>query len=278
MSHSRQCQDPRSRSLFINQQGDRRPQELTLDHIRKWGDDTELIFARAKCGDASKRFCLRMLLNAELLKDAKFHSTHLADIKGSFVRLYYGMWVMNTGEWAGKVLFSLTQWCGISWRELAFTRLNTQADRILVGRAFEALHDHGIDHRGIRNVRDFRHALVDDHAPGLTQADLLNGKAPLPEGATPASAALEWHVKYSELYPDESNACVLIAQRARLYPEMPPLYHNIEVSIENMPLVEGDGVGGFSADSVGPETVSDSLETIVDKLQFSKLDDPVRAC
>ncbi|KAF8215482.1 hypothetical protein K438DRAFT_1749514 [Mycena galopus ATCC 62051] len=48
-----------------------------------------------------------------------------------------------------------------------------------------------------------------------------------------ASAALEWHDKYSELYPDADNLEVLIAQRARLYPEAPSVYDGqLTVSFE----------------------------------------------
>lgn len=39
-----------------------------------------------------------------------------------------------------------------------------------------------------------------------------------------ASTALKWHDKYSELYPDADNLEVLIAQRARLYPEVLSVY------------------------------------------------------
>ncbi|KAJ6561122.1 hypothetical protein DFH09DRAFT_1279366 [Mycena vulgaris] len=282
-----------ARSLFINRQGDRRPHEISLDEARTWGfngkDDTEVIYAQAKTADASKRFCLRMVLNVEhstsnthsttfrvcdrLVKDAKFHSTHLLSAEGLFVPLHYGMWVMDTGEWAGK-------WCGIPWNELVHTKMNTEANRILVGRTFEALHDYGIDHGGLRCGYDFRHVIIGIHAPGLNWDDLLNGKAPcyivdfaearathqctrkvpiLPLDAflrdkevgcveitdvlvllkfmrpsntlTRTSEALEWHAKYSELYPDVKNSRVLIAQRARLYHDMPPVYPYIDYFI-----------------------------------------------
>ncbi|KAJ7133639.1 hypothetical protein C8R44DRAFT_977712 [Mycena epipterygia] len=88
------------------------------------------------------------------------------------------MWIMDTGEWAGKVLFSITQWCGMSWHELSRTKMNTEANRILVGSAFEALHDYGVDHGGLDYWSDFRHAIIDVHAPGLSSANLLNGKTP----------------------------------------------------------------------------------------------------
>ncbi|KAJ7701425.1 hypothetical protein B0H17DRAFT_1128222 [Mycena rosella] len=278
---------PRSRSLFINRTGDKRRVELTLDEAKTWGiedqADQELIFAKAQCADRSNRFCLRMLLNAEhstsdvrsntfqvylrLVKDAKFHATHLADFEGLIVPLHYGI---------------ITQWAGTSWRELAFTRLNTEANRIVVCRAFEGLHDHGIDHGGLFTLRDFRHAIIDVDAPGLTDADRLNGKAPCyivdfsnaqadhhcarklpilpyatfpwypqvgcieltdalvmldlvkcPDARTAASEALAWHAEYSKRYPELTNSDVMIAQRARLYPDMPPLYDAVLVSFES---------------------------------------------
>ncbi|KAJ7709825.1 hypothetical protein B0H17DRAFT_239879 [Mycena rosella] len=186
------------RSLFTNGQYDGRAEEISLDDARRWGlhgqHDTAVIYAHAQTAGASNRFCLRMLPNAvdatsnihsstfrvydRLVQDAKFHSTYLTGAEGSFVPIHYGMWVMETGDWAGKVLFSLTQWCGIPWNELRHTKLDTQANRILVGRAFEALHDYGVDHGGLNYRSDFRHVLIDIFAPGLTGAGIMNGKAP----------------------------------------------------------------------------------------------------
>ncbi|KAJ7368489.1 hypothetical protein DFH08DRAFT_831539 [Mycena albidolilacea] len=290
---------PRTRSLFFNNPFDKRPQEITLDEAKTWGLDDDgmgLIFARAKT--TTSRFCFRLVLNAEkfichkkskrfrafarLVKDADFHCTRLDEIEGSIVPIHYGMWLMDTGDWAGKVLFSITQWCGISWNELSHTRMNTEANRILVGRTFEALHDSGVDYGGLSGFDIFRHVVIDISAPGLTRDDLLNGKAPcyitglseahishqcmrrvpvLPLGSylpaeevrceeishvlvllgfmkrsdtrVSASAALKWHDKYSELYPDADNLEVLIAQRARLYPEVSSVYDGqLTVSFE----------------------------------------------
>jgi hypothetical protein len=200
--------------IFINGQGDRLPEQLTLDEAKTWGyndpNDTQIIFAHAK--SATSRFCLRMVFNAKevirhkqsneyrafsrLVKDAKFHATYLGDAEGFNVPIHYGMWLMDTGDWAGKVLFSITQWCGISWNELSHTRMNTEANRcvrlfaaswvawlmhpyrILIGRTFEALHDYGVHRGGLGNFENFRHAIIDVNAPGLSREDLLNGKAP----------------------------------------------------------------------------------------------------
>ncbi|KAJ7094504.1 hypothetical protein B0H15DRAFT_125628 [Mycena belliarum] len=185
-----------STPLFSNA-ADGRREEVNLDYAQAWGlndeDNLELVFAQAKCAATSNRFCLRMIFNAEqatsdvrskryrvynnLMNDAVFHAAHLASIEGLYVPRHYGMWIMDTGKWAGKVLFSLNQWCGVSWRELSFTKFNTEANKVLIGRSFEALHDLGIDHGGLRNREDLRHALIDVDAPGLSQADLLNGRA-----------------------------------------------------------------------------------------------------
>ncbi|KAJ7078583.1 hypothetical protein B0H15DRAFT_933751 [Mycena belliarum] len=189
---------PRGRSVFINRRGDRRAAALDLEDVKSWGIDEDLdsnlIYANARSSDGT-RFCLRLIPHidgemdedcsalqsfARLLKDAMFHSTELNDSKvaGWLVPIHYGMWTMNTGDWGGKVLLSITQGCGVSWNELSFTKLNTLANRLLVARTYEALHDYGYEHGGMRSNHPFRHAIIDIHAPGLTPADRLNGKAP----------------------------------------------------------------------------------------------------
>ncbi|KAJ7244987.1 hypothetical protein B0H12DRAFT_793525 [Mycena haematopus] len=153
-----------------------------------WAITTRVIFARAQA--PTSEFCLRFILNADkfigrknskrsrtlarLMKDARFHSAHLEEIEGLYVPIHYGMWLMDTGDLAGKVLFSIPQWCGISWHELSHTAMRTEANRILVGRTFEALHDSGVDFGGLSGFDIFRHAIIDVTVPGLTRADLLN--------------------------------------------------------------------------------------------------------
>ncbi|KAF7337840.1 hypothetical protein MVEN_02006900 [Mycena venus] len=276
-----------------------------------------------------------------LIKDAKFHSTHLADVEGLIVPIHYGMWLMDTGEWAGKVLFSITQWCGMSWNELSYTRMNTEANRILVGRTFEALHDYGVDHGGLNDFDNFRHVIIDIHAPGLSREDLLNGKAPcyitcfseahvkhsctrrvpvLPLGSyisaedvgcneisdvlllldfkkrvntrVSASQALEWHTKYSALYPDVDNMDALIAQRAKLYPEAPSVYEeHLTVSFDGddeyskaviwriAPVVSDEeqalAPGNLPASHSNawiPDPDSDAMNTVVAKLERTTLE------
>ncbi|KAF8166591.1 hypothetical protein K438DRAFT_1857002 [Mycena galopus ATCC 62051] len=340
------------RSLFWNDLIDKRPEKITLDQAQTWGlddDDMGLIFARATSTTA--QFCLRLVLNAEkfiqnkkskrfralvrLVKDARFHSAHLDEIEGSFVPVHYGIWLMDTGDWAGKVLFSLTQWCGISWNALAYTRMDNQANRILVGRTFEALHDSGVDFGGLSDRGLFRHVVIDVHAPGLTRDDLLNGRAPcyitgfseahishqcmrrvpvLPLGSylsaeeaqckeiwqvlvllgflkrvdtrVSVSAALEWHDKYSGLHPDADNSAVLIAQRARLYPEALSVYDGqltvsfeghdeySEVIIQLVTDVDSGGDRGQTPDSESPEP--DTMETVAERLGHATLEDSVK--
>ncbi|KAJ6504661.1 hypothetical protein C8R47DRAFT_153663 [Mycena vitilis] len=336
---------PPARCIFVNRQGDKRVMKLTLDEARNWKhsefSETEIIFAQARSG--TSKFCIRLIFNADkviqdansnswlalarLIEDAKFHSTHLVPLEGQIVPIHYGMWLMDTGAWGGKVFFSVTQWCGVSFNELSYTKFNTEANRILVGRTFEILHDSGIHLGGLGDFINLRHAVIDVGAPGLSEEDLLNGKAPcyivgfsealanhqcklpvVPLGSfprshevgcdeiesaiillgfakksakpVPLSRALEWHAKYSELYPDESNASVAVAQRHRLYPGMRPVYgdqllvsfrgddeyakadiwqnpdfctdddaDDLEAAKEQTP----DRVGGFRSDSSSPD-------------------------
>ncbi|KAJ7617500.1 hypothetical protein DFH06DRAFT_1237902 [Mycena polygramma] len=287
----------RKRCLFVNGQGGRRPETLTLEEARTWrysDNGTEMIYAQALT--ATSRLCLRLVFYADkvirdtssnnfralnrLVEDAKFHSTHLTRAEGRVVPIHYGLWAIDTGDWAGKILFSLTQWGGIPWTELLYS-INTEENRILIGRTFESLHDYGVVHGNPHNIADLRHVLIDVNAPGpLTTEDLLAGKAPcyivgfsealarhrckrtlpiIPLGSylpktdvrceevdsilllldfmmpdnldvPTASQALEWHDKYSKMYPDQSNMAVMIAQRAMLYPNVPPVYPLIRVS------------------------------------------------
>ncbi|KAJ7126175.1 hypothetical protein C8R44DRAFT_121306 [Mycena epipterygia] len=201
---------PRTNSLIMNG-ADEFPQKVTFKEAKAWGLEeghSSLIFAKAQSADGSTKFCLRLVLNAQaatrdrasfsyqayikLLKDARFHAQHLVQAEGLFVPRHYGMWLVDTGEWAGKVLCSITQWCGRSWRDLSRTKLNTDANRyarcflflatfnlmqyrILVGRTLEFLHDYGVIHGQFLSALDLRHVILD--VDGLSKADLLGGKA-----------------------------------------------------------------------------------------------------
>ncbi|KAF7337883.1 hypothetical protein MVEN_02011400 [Mycena venus] len=342
---------PAKKSLFVNRPGDRRPQAIGFDDAKSWGlhedEYADLTFARA-----SKKFCLRLLLNAErttqdvhsetyrtyerLVADARFHSDHLADVEGLLAPVHCGMWLMDTGDWAGKVLFSISQYCGISWNELRFTKFNTEANRILVGRTFEALHDFGVDHGGLDSPSEFRHVIIDVYAPGLTKEAVMEGKAPCymvgfsearanhrcarrlpivpldtcpdreevgcaeirtvisflkflqrPSENTIVSQALEWHTKYSELYPDIENTYVLVAQRARFYSQFPKLYPELDVGFETEDpycrveitrdpfpgeFEEESQDGGVASTSAQP--VLHGLEAAVDDLRLADFNDP----
>ncbi|KAK7013137.1 hypothetical protein R3P38DRAFT_3009277, partial [Favolaschia claudopus] len=190
---------PRNNSLFFNNHHRNRREEITLNQARMWGSDSRradpgLTFARVITTSHS-RYCLRFVFNANkviprkgstnyraltrLVTDAEVYSTSLQKLAwdGRFVPLHYGMWIMDTGAWAGKVIFSITQWCGISWNELSRTKLDTEANRILVGRTFEDLHDCGVNFGGVSGEFVFRQVMLDIEDPNLTQDDIVNGGA-----------------------------------------------------------------------------------------------------
>ncbi|KAJ7143573.1 hypothetical protein C8R43DRAFT_1237899 [Mycena crocata] len=350
------------KSLLINGMGPRVPHEVTFEEAGNWGlewgleeGDSSLVYGQAQSLDGSTKFCLRFIMNAvettrdkksltfrtylRLLKDARFHSKYLDAAEGLLVPMHYGMWLMDTGDWAGKVLCSITQWCGQPWSALSRTKLNTRANKILIGRTLEFLHDYGVVHGGFSSTDDFRHLIFDVDAPGLSSADLLNGKAPcyivdfaearpnhtcarkLPVlpldalvleevgcdemayvtyalGFTKASSlkfspgcetykAIQWHAEYSKLNPGWKNSEVLIAQRAKLFIDFPPLYRGLQVwfegdeqystaflerdspSDEETELAEGD-MDASREDSASP---TDPTEALGEKFQLQKLDD-----
>ncbi|KAJ7143574.1 hypothetical protein C8R43DRAFT_1130644 [Mycena crocata] len=347
-------------SLVINGAGYRLPQELEFEEARTWGlneGDASLVYGQAQSVDGLTRFCLRFIFNVEeitrnkksmpmpfdtyirLLKDARFHSKHLVEAEGVFVPSHYGMWLMDTGEWAGKVLCSITTWCGKTWLDLSRMKMDTRANKILVGRTLELLHDYGVTHGDIVHPPDLRHVIIDIDAPGLSQHDRLNGKAScyivdfadahprhacarklplLPLDAFLRSPqlgcielcrasyalqfmnvsrslspdcetyrAMQWHDKYAELHPDWQNSEVLIAQRAKFFKDLPPLYPELHVSFEeddvySTALIERDSpsdeetelaeedVDASREDSASP---TDPTEALGEKFQLQKLDD-----
>ncbi|KAJ7439233.1 hypothetical protein FB451DRAFT_1415871 [Mycena latifolia] len=258
-----------------------------------WGIDEEydpnLIYATAKSPDASKRFCLRLVLNAEkttrdtrsktflalsrLMKDANSTPPILTMPPDGLCRFTTGCGVWTRAIGLGRSFSALPR---DAWSELSYTKMNTEANRILVGRTFEALHDYGVEHGGLKSTAPFRHAIIDVHAPGVSREDVLNGKAPCyivgfseararhrcmrKVPLSPLDAFLwdadvgcheitdafillkfpestktsrQWHDTYSRRYPDLDNWEVLTAQRARLYPEMPPVYHGLDITFES---------------------------------------------
>ncbi|KAJ7781739.1 hypothetical protein DFH07DRAFT_385561 [Mycena maculata] len=72
-------------------------------------------------------------------------------------------------------MWSVVSRSGAENRELSRTDLNTDANRILIGRT---MHDYGVAHGDVVYPPDSHHLILDVDAPGLSRADLLNGKAP----------------------------------------------------------------------------------------------------
>ncbi|KAJ7632892.1 hypothetical protein FB45DRAFT_913805 [Roridomyces roridus] len=191
----------REECLFRNGEDDKRREAVQLEEAQCWGynDEKSVIFARA-----SGTYCLRFIFNAayvlqnthlepyqayeRLVADAKFHSHHLDVLEGRIVPRHYGMWMMDTGRWAGKVLLSVTDYCGVSWHELKHSHFSTKANRERIGRTLEMMHDLGVNHGDMSH--DMRHVLLDIHEPGLVPADgdLHNGRiAPYVTGFSAAT-------------------------------------------------------------------------------------------
>ncbi|KAF7292737.1 hypothetical protein MIND_01172000 [Mycena indigotica] len=182
--------------MFINNYAGDRRVSIPLDNARRWGlvEDQRVQIAQATTSD-EQRFCLRFIFNAEkvapkhdptrnrrfiqaLINDTAFHVKHLQTVEGLLVPRNYGMWKMHTGNWAGTVLFSLTQWCGTPWQSLVGTRLDTRANRLLIARTCEALHDLGVKINGVMgNAVDLCHIILDLDDPNLTEEMAEAGQA-----------------------------------------------------------------------------------------------------
>ncbi|KAJ7069559.1 hypothetical protein C8F01DRAFT_1226858 [Mycena amicta] len=172
------------RYLFMNAWGDDTRQEASPSLAQTWGTNDPQTAPASAFVSSSARHATRnrrpnnFQLYQRLLKDAEFHSKHLQDAAGIFVPLHYGIWIMETGDWVGTVMFSLTQWCGISWKSLLRTKLNTAAYRVLIGRTFEMLHDIGVDFNGSMGGKsDLRQVLLDVDDPRMTPEGLITGRA-----------------------------------------------------------------------------------------------------
>nr|GAT52260.1 predicted protein [Mycena chlorophos] len=184
------------RSVFMNHYSHAEREELSVLDAREWGlsEETRIVYAKAVAENGT-RFCLRFILNAQqctsdphsnnfkfysdMVKDARFHARNLQPVAGGlFVPMHYGMWIADTSDWAGIVLISITDWCGISWQSLRRTRYNTVANRLLIGRTFEMLHDIGVELNGsMENYRDFANVMLDFDDPLATEDVRLNGRA-----------------------------------------------------------------------------------------------------
>ncbi|KAF7292739.1 hypothetical protein MIND_01172200 [Mycena indigotica] len=185
-----------SDSIFINSYSGNNRISIPLADARRWGlrEDKRVQFARATAPNG-QRFCLRFIFHADtvmqegdptwnqrfiqaLVDDAKFHIKHLQTVAGLLVPQNYGMWVMETGDWAGTVLFSLTQWCGTPWKSLLRTELNTKANNLLIGRVCEMLHDLGVKITGrMGSSEDLCHIILDVEDPAVTKEMAKNGEA-----------------------------------------------------------------------------------------------------
>ncbi|KAF7292736.1 hypothetical protein MIND_01171900 [Mycena indigotica] len=185
-------------SVFINNYTVDNRTVVKLDEAKQWGlvEDSRLVFARARASNG-QRFCLRFIFHADrvarkgdptgnmrfiqaLIDDTKFYVKNLRMVAGVLVPQNYGMWVMETGDWAGKVLFSLTEWCGTPWKTLMGTKLDTKANRQLIARTFEMFHDLGVKINGkckMGNITGFTHVLLDLDDPNLTHEMAASGQA-----------------------------------------------------------------------------------------------------
>ncbi|KAF7323772.1 hypothetical protein MKEN_00598300 [Mycena kentingensis (nom. inval.)] len=198
------------RQLFRNSRiNDGMRLKVAVEYARIWGaeDEPEIIYARAETADGAHRFCLRFIFNADLatndklletydmyqrlIADAKFHTRHLMNVAGTLVPRHFGMWFMETADWAGTVLFSLTQWCGVPFSRLLGTPYDTLENRLLIGRTFEMLHDHGILYDSHLLTQLMRHVLIDIHDPAVAPDThkLLMGMAPCYIVSFPTAAA-----------------------------------------------------------------------------------------
>ncbi|KAJ7503022.1 hypothetical protein B0H11DRAFT_2274424 [Mycena galericulata] len=209
---------PQTRSLLINRPGDRVPTVVTLELAKQWGleeSHSSLVYGQAQSVATKDRASMTFETYARLVRDAKIHSMHLVEIEGVFVPRHYGMWVMNTGDWAGKVLFSITQWCGKPWNELSRTDMNTEANRLPILPLDALLTSEQV---GCPELANVTYILDFMHTSHKLSPDCQ------------AFKALKWHDEYTTRFPHLLRRDVLMAQRAKFYPHMPRLYSERIVS------------------------------------------------
>ncbi|KAF7305993.1 hypothetical protein HMN09_00753800 [Mycena chlorophos] len=180
-------------SLFINRFTDDVRVVYPLSKVKEWGagphEELRIVYARAT-DENGTRYCLRFVFDAKntlhknlrflegLIADARFHALHLPRAAGIIVPHNFGLWTMNTGPWAGIVLFSLTQWCGTPWATLRRTDINTPENKLLIGRTLEILHDLGVQLNGsMGDDRDYCQVLIDTDNPKVSVERHRNGRA-----------------------------------------------------------------------------------------------------
>ncbi|KAF7314481.1 hypothetical protein MKEN_00921100 [Mycena kentingensis (nom. inval.)] len=178
-----------NKHLFMNRIADDVRGVFPLSQIHAWAlerDEERLVYAKAESEDDTS-FCLRFIFNAQvvarnprsqnyqhfqrLVKDAENYVKFARVASGIFLPAHFGLWVMETGAFAGTVLVSITPWCGETWTSLVRTRFDTEANRVLIGRTLEMLHDAGLEFKGdMGNDGDFRHVLIDFDDPLLPKS------------------------------------------------------------------------------------------------------------
>ncbi|KAF7314480.1 hypothetical protein MKEN_00921000 [Mycena kentingensis (nom. inval.)] len=183
-------------SLFKNAYRDGLRRRVSFKKACKWGlntDEDRVIYAQAEATNGCI-FCLRFIFNAgvvarkprahnyrhydNMLKEAKFYLEHGRAAVGIFIPVHYGIWAVDTGDVAGIVLVSITRWCGVPWSSLRNTAFDTLANRILVGRTLEMMHDAGLQWNGsMGNYGDFANVLLELDDPRLTPKMRLEGAA-----------------------------------------------------------------------------------------------------
>ncbi|KAF7305992.1 hypothetical protein HMN09_00753700 [Mycena chlorophos] len=170
-------------SIFINSYEKDNRVVFPVKYIPKWGEN-------------GLRFCLRFIFNStkagrspnlrfldRLVHEANFYTAHLLNLVGILVPHHFGIFTMETGAWAGRVMFSMTQWCGTPWKTLMGSKLDTAANRLLVGRTLEMFHDLGflLNSRepevSMGNPRDFCQILLDVDDPQATLEQCQRGQA-----------------------------------------------------------------------------------------------------
>ncbi|KAJ7920777.1 hypothetical protein B0H13DRAFT_2656278 [Mycena leptocephala] len=195
---------------------------------------------------------------ARLIKDAIFHSRHLVKIEGILAPRHYGI-----TQWCGESWNKLSRIPHMNTeanRILVGCTMETLHDFGVThgGLVYPADLRHlilDVDARGFR-VTTFSvgkpvvtsstlptrawDTIAPADSPGCAESEKVTyllgfmKTSPLIKLSPDCETykALQWHDKYSKHFPDLPRANVLIAQRAKLYSHMPPLYPELIVSFD----------------------------------------------
>ncbi|KIY70426.1 hypothetical protein CYLTODRAFT_419781 [Cylindrobasidium torrendii FP15055 ss-10] len=159
--------------------------ELSYDDLsdwRAWRTDQRpravYFKAEGQINGVTKQFCVKMMSDwpnalrtyykgkggsCPLNDDAALYAQHLrrrAKII-PFIPKQYGVWVAATHEFAGRVLFSVSDWAGDAFVNLRNTWADTPDVRALIAHHMEVLHDQGIIHNGLESIPLLHHVLLD---------------------------------------------------------------------------------------------------------------------